>query len=85
MVVEASLPGLFRTVLIIIGVILLLRFVGQFMIAKKNMDDEREMNSNKRQFQEQKKNATEDIGKTNIINDSVGKNDIEDVDFEEIS
>ena len=84
MIVEASLPGLFRTLLIIVAIVFLVRFIGQFMIAKRNMDVEREMNSTRRQFQEQKKKASQDLGKTNILKKSARKNDIEDVDFEEI-
>ena len=84
MIVEASIPGLFRTILIIVGVFFLVRFIGQFMIAKRNMEDEREMRSTKRQFQEQKKKASQDLGKTNILKKSARKNDVEDVDFEEI-
>ena len=84
MVVEASLPGLFRTLLIIVAIVFLVRFIGQFMIAKRNMDVEREMNSTRRQFQEQKKKASQDLGKTNILKKSARKNDVEDVDFEEI-
>ena len=84
MIVEASIPGLFRTVLIIVAIVFLVRFIGQFLIAKRNMDVEREMNSTRRQFQEQKKKASQDLGKTNILKKSARKNDIEDVDFEEI-
>lgn len=84
MIVEASLPGLFRTVLIIVTIVFLVRFIGQFMIAKRNMDVEREMNSTRRQFQEQKKKASQDLGKTNILKKSARKNDVEDIDFEEI-
>ncbi len=84
MIVEASLPGLFRTVLIIVTIVFLVRFIGQFMIAKRNMEDEREMNSTRRQFQEQKKKASQDLGKTNILKKSARKNDVEDIDFEEI-
>ena len=84
MVVEASLPGLFRTLLIIVAIVFLVRFIGQFMIAKRNMEDEREMNSTRRQFKEQKKKASQDLGKTNILKKSARKNDVEDIDFEEI-
>ena len=84
MIIEASIPGLFRTILIIVGVLFLVRFIGQFMIAKRNMEDEREMNSTRRQFQEQKKKASQDLGKTNILKKSARKNDVEDIDFEEI-
>lgn len=84
MIVEASIPGLFRMVLIIVGVIFLLRFLGQFMSAKRNMEEEREMNSSKREFESQKKKAQENMGKTKLIKKKTKNDDIEDVDFEEI-
>jgi len=85
MIVEASLPGLIRTLLIIGGVFLLLRFLGQFMIAKRNMEEERDINSKKRNFNEQKAKAKGDIGKTKILrNKKSGESSIEDVEFEEI-
>lgn len=84
MIVEASISGLFRMVLIIVGVIFLLRFLGQFMSAKRNMEEEREMNSSKREFESQKKKAKENIGKTKLIKKKTKNDDIEDVDFEEI-
>ena len=85
MVVQASIPGLFRMVLIIVGVIFLLRFLGQFMTAKRNMEEEREMNADKRKFNSAKKKAKENIGKTRILNKrSSSQSDVQDVDFEEI-
>ena len=85
MIVEASLPGLLRTLFIIVGVFLLLRFLGQFMIAKRNMEEERSANKNKRNFKEQKAKAKGDIGKTRILkNKKPGQSSIEDVEFEEV-
>ncbi len=84
MVSEASIPGLFRMVLIIVAVIFILRLVGQFMIAKRNMEEERGMNEDKRAFDEAKKKASQNIGKTKLVKKSRGQNDVEDVDFEEV-
>ena len=85
MIVEASLPGLLRTLLIIGAVFLLLRFLGQFMIAKRNMEEERNMSQDKRKFNEQKAKAKNNLGKTKIIkNRKSGESSIEDVEFEEI-
>ena len=85
MVVEASLPGLLRTLFIIGGVFLLLRFLGQLMIAKRNMEEERRVNKNKSDFKEQKAKARGDIGKTKILrNKKTGQSSIEDVEFEEV-
>lgn len=84
-VAEASITGAFRTILIIIGVIVLLRFVGQFMNAKRNMEEERQMNENQRRFAKEKKKKKANLGKTRIINKNQrGGENIEDVDFEEI-
>jgi len=86
MVVEASLPGLLRTLFIIGGVFLLLRFLGQLMIAKRNMEEERDVNAKRRNFESQKRKANENSGKTRILNNK-GKSSnssIEDVEFEEI-
>ena len=84
MIVEASVTGLFRTLLIVVGAILLVRFIGQFMNAKKNMDEEREMNAQNQKFKEDKEKSTCNLGKTEILNKKGGSLDAEDVDFEEI-
>ena len=85
MIVEASVTGLFRMLLIIVGVMLFLRFLGQFMMAKRNMEEEREMNSSRRQFNEAKRKSKENVGKMSILGKKRGKsNDIEDVDFEDV-
>ena len=84
MVVEASITGLFRMLLIIIGVMVLVRFLGQFMIAKRNMDEEREMNARNRAFEAEKQKQKQSIGKTKIVKKTSSNSDIEDVDFEEL-
>ena len=85
MIVEASVTGLFRMLLIIVGVMLLLRFLGQFMMAKRNMEEEREMNSSRRQFDEAKRKSKENSGKIRILGKKRSNSeDIEDVDFEDV-
>ena len=84
MIVEASVTGLFRTLLIIVGAILLLRFLGQFMNVKRNMEEERDMNAQNRKFNEEKVKSKSNLGKTKILNRKGSGIDAEDVDFEEI-
>ena len=85
MIVEASVTGLFRMLLIIVGVMLLLRFLGQFMMAKRNMEEEREMNSSRRQFDEAKRKSKANSGKIRILGKKRSTSeDVEDVDFEEM-
>jgi hypothetical protein len=89
-VAEASIPGLFRTILIIIGVIVLLRFLGQVMMAKRNMEEERRLNAQQRKSEKERAEKLRDFGKTSILHSkgsSLGKSghsDIQDVDYEEL-
>lgn len=89
--VTASLTGVFKMMLIIVGSFFLLRFLGQFMIAKRNMEEERELNERSRKTQKEREEKLKKFGKTTVL----GKNtnakaphsrisDVEDVDFEEI-
>lgn len=92
MVVEASITGIFRTILIVVGAIVLLRFIGQLMIAKRNMEEERHQSQRQRTAEKERSDKLKNFGKTNIISKSAkGKapsskqSNVEDVDFEEIS
>jgi hypothetical protein len=89
-VVEASVAGFFRTILIIIGAIVALRFLGQLMIAKRNMEEERSMNERQRKFEQERSDKLKKFGKISILGSSKKKtsntahNDVVDVDYEEI-
>lgn len=83
MIVEASITGLFRTLLILIGVFVLLRFLGQLMNAKRNMDEERKLAMKDRKFQKEKERKKVQLGKTSIIKKA--PQSAEDVDYEEVS
>ena len=92
MIVEASVTGIFRTILIVLGTFALLRFIGNLMIAKRNMESERnDLRAQKKQEKDLEK-LRKEFGKTAIIqNDSkkdspkINPNKVEDVDYEEIS
>ena len=91
MIVEASITGLFRTVLIILGAFVLLRFLGQLMMAKRNLEEERKINERQRAFEKERFEKMKKFGKTTVLNENNvskknGLNDskIEDVDFEVI-
>ncbi len=88
MIVEASITGLFRTVLIILGAFVLLRFLGQLMMAKRNMEEERKINERQRTFDKERSQKLRNFGKVNILARNKRKTGIsdqaEDVDYEEI-
>lgn len=83
MLVEASITGVVRTILIIIGVLVVLRFIGQLMQAKKNMEEERALNERDRKLRNEKERKRNNLGKTNLLRKD-DRVDAEDVDFKEI-
>ena len=89
MLVTASITGLFKTILIILGAFVLLRFLGQVMMAKRNMDEERRLNRNKRNFEEEREQKLQNFGKISILSgnsrNSKVSSDAEDVDYEEVN
>jgi hypothetical protein len=88
MVVTASITGLFKTLLIILGAFVLLRFLGQVMMAKRNMEEERRLNRNKRNFEDERAQKLKNFGKVTISGlSSKGRKeqtDAEDAEYEEI-
>ena len=87
MVVEAGVTSVFRTVLIILGALVLLRFLGRLMIAERNMEEERKLNQRSRKIENDRKEKMKNFGKVNVIRPTQSKtpkNDVEDADFEEI-
>jgi uncharacterized membrane protein YgaE (UPF0421/DUF939 family) len=84
-IAQASLGGLFKTILIIIGAFVALRFIGQMMIAKRNLDEQRDMEEKEKKFQRERKEKLRDFGKVTVSKSNPAtKGDIQDIDFEEI-
>lgn len=92
MIVEASVTGIFRTILIVLGTFVLLRFIGQLMIAKRNLEEERSVLRAQKKQEKDLEKLRKEFGKTAIIQDNsktyspkINPNKVEDVDYEEIS
>lgn len=84
---EASVSGLFRTVLILIGVFVLLRFIGQLLIAKNNIASQNEMKRSKAEEVTERERSTRNAGKTHVLrekNSRINDNKFVDVDFTEV-
>jgi hypothetical protein len=85
--VEASVSGLFRMILLIIGVFVVVRFIGQVIVAKNNVARDREMRNREEALAKEKLKAKQNAGKTKIIRDKKSlKSDeqIIDVDFTDV-
>ena len=84
--VEASFTGLIRTVFIIIGVFIVIRFLGQLMNAKRNMAEQESMKAREENLRKAREQTARNLGKTTIIKEGKrNSGDVEDVDFEEVS
>lgn len=83
MVAEASISCLFKTILIILGALVLLRFLGRVMIAKRNLDQERADLSREKEFVRERNQKLKDYGKVSVTK-SKPKGDVQDVDYEEV-
>jgi len=80
-----SITGLFRTLLIIIGVLIILRIVGRMMIAKRNLEQERELLKRQRLSEKMMEESKQNYGKTTIGNvDKKAADQAGYVDFEEV-
>lgn len=70
---------------------MLLRFLGQLMIAKRNMEEERALNERQRKAEKERENKLKNFGRITILGGSSSRKKsepqtgkVEDVDFEEI-
>ncbi len=86
--VEASVTGLFRTILILIGVFTLLRFLGRILVAKRNLASEKEMRRREEEKNFTRKNAKSKLGRVEVHQGSIQpdkKEKIIDIPFEEVN
>lgn len=84
-VVQSSITGAFRMILIIIGALVVLRFVGQLMQAKRNLAEEEAMNRKRKAFDAEAKRKRKNFGRMNVLGKNQKINDaIEDAEYEEV-
>lgn len=82
--IALSVTGLVRTLLILIGAFVLLRFIGQVLRARRDMEAEKERQEQERRFELERKEKQRNLGKTSILDKPNSNSTIQDVDFEEI-
>ncbi|MDX1446412.1 hypothetical protein [Lishizhenia sp.] len=70
-----------RTVLIIIAVLVIVRFIGKLMNAKRNISEQERFNKQKEAYRREKEETQRNIGKVSIFK---GRKEAEDVDYEEV-
>ena len=77
--------GLIRTILLIIGAVVAVRFIGQLMVAKRNLDAERRIKAEQDRIEKEKRRVEKNKGKTTLVtNQKNTSGPFEDVDYEEV-
>lgn len=80
-----SVTGVFKTILILVGVFVLMRFIGNLMVAKRNIDEHEKLRKQQRESEELVDHSRKNFGKTSISKLENSKNNSSDyVDFEEV-
>ncbi len=91
MIVEASVTGIIRTVLVIVGVITLLRFFGRIMIARRAFEEEQRNKKIRQDLEKEHAYKKKNLGKVSFLNtknnssSATSNLDAEDVDFEDVN
>jgi type IV secretory pathway VirB3-like protein len=81
--IQASISGLFKTILMVIGGLVLLRFIGQLMHAKRNIAEEQELNRKQKAFEKERNEKLRNFGKTTISKNKHVSN-VEDVSYQDV-
>ena len=83
MTLIASIQGTFKMILMIIGGAVLLRFLGQLLIVKRNLAEQKRHEDFQKELERNRSFYKKNTGKINIL----GKNkptNFQDVDYEEV-
>ena len=81
-----AITTVFRTVLIILGIFVVLRVIGRMMIAKRNLDIEKELLRQQRENEKVAAETKRNFGKTSIGKvDKRSLDNAEFTDFEEVN
>ncbi len=84
MIAEASITGLFRMLLMIVGAVVLLRFIGRLMQARRNADAERQMIEREKELARLKRESQANRGKIRISKPDPSESSTAYTDWEEV-
>lgn len=83
MTLIASIQGTFKMILMIIGAFVLLRFLGQLMVAKRNLAEQKRHEDFRNELEKHRSFYKKNSGKINILGKKHSSN-VQDVDYEEV-
>ena len=83
MVVTASVSGVFKTILMLLGAMVVLKYLGQLLVAKRNIAEQTKFREEQDEIQKQKAHFERNKGKISILK-NVKPDNVKDVDYEEL-
>ena len=83
MVVTASVSGVFKTILMLLGAMVVLKYLGQLLVAKRNIAEQNKFREEQDKIQKQKAHFERNKGKISILR-NVKPDNVKDLDYEEI-
>jgi hypothetical protein len=83
MVVTASISGVLKTILMLLGAMVVLKYLGQLLVAKRNIAEQNRFREEQNKIQKQKAYFERNKGKISIVR-NVNPSDVKDVDYQEI-
>ena len=84
-VAEASVTGLFKMLLILLGAFVVIRIFAQWSNNKNIYVQKKQEKDSRKRFEKEKHLKRQSLGKIRVIGkEASNQNDIQDVDFEEV-
>jgi len=84
MVVTASISGVLKTILMLLGAMVVLKYLGQLLVAKRNIAEQSRFREEQDKIQKQKAHFERNKGKISILR-NVRPHNVKDVDYEEVN
>jgi hypothetical protein len=84
MVVTASVSGVLKTILMLLGAMVVLKYLGQLLVAKRNIAEQSRFREEQDKIQKQKAHFERNKGKISILR-NVRPHNVKDVDYEEVN
>ena len=81
---ESSIVGVFKTIVFIIGVSVIIRFIGRLLIIKRNINDEKDFLNKRRKEEKLKRFVNKNEGKITIKKSSSKEENYKDVGYKEV-
>ena len=82
---ESSIVGVVKTLIFIIGLSVIIRFIGRLLIIKRNLNEEKDFIDKRKKEEKHKSFVDKKKGKISIDKNTSNNKEYEDVDFEDLT